>query len=350
MPVDNYGVWKGHPVDYILTDRQNCLNSPQFSLFFHDRGLKGTERNGISINGRNGTAGLCRAAINITSGDLHDSRLVYWVNHQLDQNPMVDKLSHLKFGFTAQDSSGSQGLGLDYIRHSLFNSTNGRLLPHDIPGQFGDIIDVMVPTIKQAVEEDAEIYIFGSRSQTGNEIHNIHMNQGNACKFRDDDGVFKDGGLIFHFQSSGEWLGIFLAFASQAVHTNDKSGHAISGVGWSDILRPDIIEDAVVIQEAYVNPAGPCGRRKSVTLSNRTNRAVRLESWAIRNAAGDIQKLPKGAALRPRIDRPFELEDWALSDRGDTILLLNEQGLRVDGVSYNLRHGTMKGGSIAFKR
>ena len=54
------------------------------------------------------------------------------------------------------------------------------------------------------------------------------------------------------------------------------------------------------------------------------------------------------------VDQHFELGDYTLSEDGDTILLLNEHGLKVDGVSYNSAQegmglkGKGKGGSIVF--
>ncbi|KAL4871443.1 hypothetical protein BDV12DRAFT_164288 [Aspergillus spectabilis] len=348
MPVENYGLWKGHAVRYTVEHRQDDPDSPHLSLYFHDQ-ESGVPEHDTSFRHRDKQIpGLCRAAINIKSGDPRDSRLVYWVNHQIDLNPLTDKLVDLDLGFHPLDKKEPKEYGLDYIRNSLFNTTNGRLLPHDIPGQFTNIVDVLEPSIKQAVEENAEVYLFGSRFNTGSGVHNVHMNQGNSRQFRGDDGVFQDGGLIFHFKASEEWLGIFLAFASQAVHTDAQSGHAISGVSWSDILRPDIVEESVVIQEACVNPPGPGTRRKSVTLSNRTNRPVPLDSWSIRNQAGDVQMLPHDAALKPQTNQPFEVPSCRLSDHGDTILLLNEHGLRVDGVSYNARQGEIKGAPIVF--
>ncbi|KAL4736283.1 hypothetical protein BDV11DRAFT_173051 [Aspergillus similis] len=402
MPVDNYGVLKCCAIAYKLEDRQQSPKAPQLSLYVRDTGSPTSPLNGCvhPSHRQEARAGLPvhRAAINITSGDLDDSRLAYWVNHQIDRNPIVDRLSQLDYGFHPAENN-KFSLGLDYIRDSLFTSTNGRLLPHDIPGQYSDIIDVLAPYIQHSVRERADLYLFGSESRNDTRgaaptIHNIHMNQGNGRKFRADDGVFQDGGLIFHFPCThpdsvtgcdvesrprGEWLGIFLAFASQAVHTGPSTGHAISGVGWSDILRPDIIEDGVVIREARLHldssdtdadaekaetegtEAGPPprkGRRRSksltVTLSNHTNRAVRLGDWTIRNRSGCVHTLPRGIALRPMVDQHFELGDCTLSEDGDTILLLNEHGLKVDGVSYNSAQGGMglkgkgKGGPIVF--
>lgn len=293
--------------------------------------------------------------INITSGNLHDSRLVYWVNRRIDVNPIIDELRGLEPGFHRLDKAG-RGLGLDYIRSSLLNTVDGRSLPHDVAGQFNDIIDILAPTIQQAIQREADVYIFGSQSPSDAKVqmHNVHMNQGNCRQFCCEDGVFQDGGLIFQFKRPEEWLGIFLAFSSQAVHTHAQTGHAISGVDWRDLLRPDIIEDGVVIKEAYVHPrdselGGLAAeiKRKAVTLSNRTNHPVSLRRWSIRNAAGEFQTLPMDATIKPRIDQRFDLTACGLSDRGDTLLLLNQDGMKVDAVSYNLQQGR-KGGPIVF--
>ena len=55
------------------------------------------------------------------------------------------------------------------------------------------------------------------------------MNQGNSPRFQGDDGVWQDGALLIHFPAEARWVGIFLAFQSQAWHTDDATGHAIGG-------------------------------------------------------------------------------------------------------------------------
>ena len=70
--------------------------------------------------------------------------------------------------------------------------------------------------------------VFGFKP--GNGIHDIHMNQGNNAAYRNDDGVWQDGGLVLHFPASNQWVGVFLAFQSQAWHTDDATGHAIEVV------------------------------------------------------------------------------------------------------------------------
>ena len=69
-------------------------------------------------------------------------------------------------------------------------------------------------------------------------MHDIHMNQGNSAKFKNDDGVWQDGGLIFHFPGLSQWVAVFLAFQSQAWHTDDLTGHALPAPPTPARFRP----------------------------------------------------------------------------------------------------------------
>ena len=51
------------------------------------------------------------------------------------------------------------------------------------------------------------------------------MNQGNVEKWKGDNGIWQDGGILIHFEKEEEWIGIFLAFQSQSWCT-DEEGHA----------------------------------------------------------------------------------------------------------------------------
>ncbi|ERH98051.1 hypothetical protein BTCBT_005817 [Bacillus thuringiensis T01-328] len=55
------------------------------------------------------------------------------------------------------------------------------------------------------------------------------MNQGNVGNFRKDDGIWQDGGVLFHYKDTDKWEAVFLAFQSQSWCTDD-SGHAIKPV------------------------------------------------------------------------------------------------------------------------
>lgn len=349
MPVEDYGVWKGLPVHYEVEDRWEDPRSPHLSLYYHDNhgtkpqfdvNYRRKHKNKSSKrNSPKDIPGLFRAAINIKSID-QDSRLAYWVNSTFSDHTMVQNLVNLDLGF--HDIDELKGKGLDYIRSDLFDAKKGRLLRHDIDGPNNDMIDVLVPEVEESIHKQAEIYIFGSRFDSRDGVHNVHMNQGNIKKFRRDDGVFHDGGLLIHYKKTGQWTGIFLAFASQAMHTDDNDGHAISRLTWGQFLPTEFVENSVAIKEAVVK------KRKSVTLTNLTNHRVSLASWKLHNSAGQAQELPASAVLNPMSSGGFEVSNLHLSNNGDIITLVNEEGLKVDGVSYNSQQGNMEGRPIVF--
>ena len=37
-----------------------------------------------------------------------------------------------------------------------------------------------------------------------------------------------EGGLLLHYPAQDQWVGVFLAFQSQAWHTDDQTGHTIA--------------------------------------------------------------------------------------------------------------------------
>ncbi|GFF26696.1 uncharacterized protein YukJ [Aspergillus udagawae] len=359
MPIDDYGVWKAYPVHYVVEHDEDDSRSPHLSLYYDDSGKyrkEGTEGN-LRRTGKEIT-GLFRAAINIKSGDKNDSHLVYWVDHDFNQHPIIDRLRVLEPGFhLLEDTKPSpDGPRIDFIRSNLFNVNSGRVLPHDVEGPDNDIIDVLEPEVRQAIEHRAEVYVFGSRFNTRDGIHDVHMNQGNKGHWKEDDGIFQDGALLIHFTNPDRWVGVFLGFASQAAHTDDRTGHAISSESWSDYLsdqRGDtgLIENSVAIKEANIKspgPGGPTERRESVTLTNLTSKPLSLSTWQIHNSAGQIQVLPPNAALDAMATKAFEIPHCHLSTHGDTITLVNEYGLKVDGVSYSAGQAKPEGQPIVF--
>ncbi len=129
----------------------------------------------------------------------------------------------------------------------------------------------------------------------------MHMNQGSPPPWTRDNGVRQDGGFILQFED--HWKGVFIGFASQAVHTKDdppNEGSPIPRDGYktwanfSDERREedDITDTPVIISRALVNPPGPDNQPNSipetVSLTNRTTKAVDLRwledpesSWSI---------------------------------------------------------------------
>jgi uncharacterized protein YukJ len=69
-------------------------------------------------------------------------------------------------------------------------------------------------------EPNAPDQVFGFTP--GNGIHDVHMNQGNCDEHRHDNGAWADGGLIFQEPDQHRWCAVFLAFQTQAWHTDDN--------------------------------------------------------------------------------------------------------------------------------
>ena len=229
-------------------------------------------------------------------------------------------------------------------------------------------------------DEHATIYAFGERwgpepgkadkhfgFLPGNGIHDIHMNQGNAARFRSDDGVWQDGALLLHFPAivDGEgrevfpeqWVGVFLAFQSQCWHTDDATGHC---------LGPDRDEDEdegderrreeeaerdgrVRIVAALVNPVGHDPGRETVTLVNTTAEPIDLGGWAIADRNKNRSDLagPVAAAGQAVVVDPGR-PGAQLGNQGGIITLLDPAGLKVDGVAYTRAEARRQGWTLVF--
>jgi uncharacterized protein YukJ len=292
-----------------------------------------------------------RLAVNVRS-QLDPPDLLFIVVEDF-RHPLTERLTSLAEGFTGLP--GRPGTAaLDFIRGNLFNRPDMRLLPSSLPGPDNDLSDRLAHYVDRArAEPDAVVYAFGERwgpehgepdkifgFEPGNGVHDIHMNQGNDPGHRGDDGVWQDGGLVLRFPSTDQWVAIFLAFQSQAWHTDDVTGHRLEG----PVPGPDF---RVRIVAALVNPAGPAPEAETVTLLNATPAAIDLAGWRLIDRAGRAQALEggidAGAARLVAVAPPL-----ALGNKGGTITLVDGDGLKVDGVAYTKDAAAAEGWTIVF--
>lgn len=93
----------------------------------------------------------------------------------------------------------------------------------------------------------------------------------------------------------------------------------------------------MAIKETNIKAPGRGGSKEqqdSVTLTNLTSKPLSLGTW--HNSAGRIQVLPPNAVLDAMATKVFDIPPHChLSTNGDTITLVNQYGLKVDGVSYS---------------
>ncbi len=339
MSVRNYGVLRGRVVG---SRREDDDDTPHFQVKVAAAGVD------------------YRIAVNVKS-QLSPSELLFIVVEDF-RHPLTPRLSPLAEGYTLLPRQ-PETASLDFIRGNLFNRLDMRLLPPSLPGDDNDLSDRLAHYVDRAARETAaEVFAFGSRwgpepgtpdkvfhFDPGNGVHDIHMNQGNDPGHRDDDGVWQDGGLIFRFPATDQWVAIFLAFQSQAWHTDDVTGHTLPGPipGPGPSPHPSEPDFRVRIVAALVNPTGPAPEAESVTLLNATPQAIELAGWGLIDKSEQTQTLAgqiaAGATKVVAVVPPV-----VLSNNGGTITLVDASGLKVDGVAYTKSAAAAQGWTIVF--
>ena len=347
MPISHYGVLKARPIDRRLGAGQ----TPHYQI----RAVAGAEH--------------YRIAINVKSRQ-SPSELLYIVDDRFE-HPITDFLAEIDEGFHELDHTPTSG-ALDFIRGNLFDPFKMVPLPHDVPGPDNDLNEKFDGLAQRALADETAIMFayggpwgpeqqadryFGFRPGRG--VHEVHMNQGNSQQFRESDGVWNDGGLLFHFPEQQQWAAVFTAFQSQGWHTDDVTGHTLpkppdqpgNGQG-PNVPTPgnppteDLPDGLVCIMGALINSV-ESPEREFVTLLNTSNREIDLAGWKL--ADKQKQKMPlsgklaAGATLRVQVKKPM-----ALSNQGGIITLLDTQGRKVHGVSYTKKQAQAVGWTVAF--
>lgn len=331
MPLKNYGVLVGRAED---RRREGATDTPHYQVRLID-----------------GSGASYRIAVNVLSQE-SPSELLYAVDDDL-RHPVTAAVGPLSPGWQPLPPRG----GLDFIRGNLLSRDRMRPLPPDATGPDNDLADVLDHYVERAIADpQARVYAFGERwgpesatkdkvfgFKPGNGVHDIHMNQGNSARFRGDDGVWQDGGLLLHFPAEDRWVGIFLAFQSQAWHTDDVTGHAIAD-------RPEPAEEgaAVRIIAAMVNPIGPAPERETVTLINASPQPVDLTGWRIADRMKQTCSLPAGPLAAGATLNVTLNGGVALGNKGGSITLLERTGLKVSGVSYTAEEARSEGWTLTF--
>ena len=313
-----------------------------------------------------------RIAVNVKS-QLPPSDVEFAIVERF-QHPITAIVEPFPRGFKTLERKPGSG-ALDFIRGNLFERAQMRPLPFSVPGFDNDLNEKLDRVMQRAVaDEHALVYAFGERwgpeaavkdkyfgVLPGNGIHDIHMNQGNSGRFTGDDGVYQDGGLLIHFADQHEWTAIFLKFQSQAWHTDDKTGHAISAPAPPPQPAPpgppppppppepptgDDPEGLVRIVAALVN-AVQSPEVEVVTLLNTAPHDIDLAGWALLDT--QKKRLPLSEVLRAGATRAIQIrQPLALSNKGGVITLVDDKGLKVHGVAYTREQARNPGWTLVF--
>jgi uncharacterized protein YukJ len=331
MPLQRYGVLKGHVVDRRLATN----NSPHYQIHLTDQ----TKSHRIAVNVRS---------------QLAPSEVLYLVADEF-AHPITSQLPPVAFGFTELPSAPG-GLALDFVRGNLFDRSLMKPLPLSASGEDNDLNEKLESQVGRARnEEDAVLYAFGEpfgpETQADryfgftptNGLHDIHMNQGNSGRFIPQDGVWQDGALLFHFPSQDRWAAIFLAFQSQSFHTDDVTGHRIDVPAETDDLP-------VAIVAALVNSAGDEAVGETVTLINLTDRERDLNGWNLADRNKNRKSL-NGVRIAAHGTAVVKVRDnsaMQLSNNGGIITLLDAGGNKVHGVAYTKEQASRDGRLVLF--
>lgn len=333
MPVERYGVLAGRAVE---RRREGATNSPHYEIHL-------TDDSGTSY----------RAAINVLSQQ-SPSELLYVVLDDF-RHPMTQLLPPAGSGWTSLPSRPGSA-SLDFIRGNLFDPSQMRTLPPELPGVDNDLADLLDHTVERAIADPtAAVYVFGQRFtkssaedkvfhfRPADGVHDVHMNQGNTGRFRADDGVWQDGGMLVHLPVESRWIALFLAFQSQGWHTDDTTGHTIPAAP-----RPHVDGEATLrILAALVNPVGTAPAAGTVTLVNTSAAPVDLDGWHLSDQE-HLLALPDGS-LAPGNTLVVPVHDgFQLGNHGGSITLLDPAGLKVHGVAYTEQQAQRAGQTLTF--
>ena len=300
-----------------------------------------------------------RVAVNTRSGTSHarEADLLYFADDDY-RHEITARLAGVDDGWRHIESH-PHGLALDYQRGGMFDRRQMRRIPATKPGPRNDLVDELDDVVTRLMTDPAaRLHAFGTRwgpepdlpdqvfgFLPGNGIHDVHMNQGNADEHWRDNGVWSDGGLIFHEPERGRWSAIFLAFQTQSWHTDDRGNplpYPRRDERWKHDGRPP-----ARIVAAFVHPNERTGDGEHVAIRNESEEALNVTGWRVRNRDGD--ELMLEGHIPPRAVRRFTLpRDVPLSNRGGRIYLFDAEGNETDSVAYTRHEARRKHGSLTF--
>jgi len=165
-------------------------------------------------------------AVNVGTNDADDLlkfKLVYNFEH-----PVTTTLAAAVAG--ANELTGQTALpALDFMRSNLLDGT-GAWRDSDVMdgSEFPQPVAGLKRLLLRARQAQATVYVFGRYYNTGNGIHDAHMNQGSTGSFlheagnddNDHNDIWQDGAVLVDF-GGGDWVGYFSAFNQQLVPTDD---------------------------------------------------------------------------------------------------------------------------------
>jgi uncharacterized protein YukJ len=172
-------------------------------------------------------------AINVGTNDSDDLlkyKLVFDFRH-----PIIETLGGASMGATRLTGT-DQLPALDYVRSDLLANT-GDWRDSDVMdgSEAPEPVASLKRLLQNALDNSDDVYVFGRFYDTGDGIHDTHMNQGSTGSFvhrpdddhNDHNDVWQDGAVFVNL-GQPEWAAYFSAFNQQLVPTDDL-GNPVDG-------------------------------------------------------------------------------------------------------------------------
>jgi uncharacterized protein YukJ len=290
-----------------------------------------------------------RVAVNVESQD--GSEVVYWVVNPITNHPILNAIAGVPAGFKTVQRDGAHAL--DFVKAPLFKFPAGLMLPPSGSANADDLQDLLLVHLEQLKTAGGDLIAFGAKfdsnrhlpidqefgNLTGlNGVHDIHCNQGNpkAGGHAGDNGTFHDGGLLLAFPD--RTVGLFLAFQSQQVPTDQQGNPAAGSRAIRDLItKPDddTPKDGVVyLERALINPVGADPGHETVVLGNLLTSDVDLTGWKLQDTNGRTSPLTGTIAAGASLVVELDGSGVQLGNKRGNLLLLDNQGKQVDAVTY----------------
>lgn len=300
------------------------------------------------------------ATINVRSdkgqpGEAVGKSYLYYLIDTDFRHPIIPSVLARPSGLSPVDRS-YRGGALDFQRGNLFDPRAMRVLPLEGEGD-DSLVHRLGAILQVAKNQGSDVFfygngfrkdnphqtdaVFGSTPETPFGVDNIHMVQGDPQAIDQhvrENGTWHDGACFIWDAQAKRMTGAFLAFQTQAWHTNDN-GDVIYGATGSEAPLYDfsnglgaplpLPQRAAELTSLHRAPDGT----GTLILANMTNAPIDLSGWTIVIDAAKTLALP-GGALLPGAPLSFALAAGALNDAGGILTLVNAANLRVDGVAY----------------
>jgi uncharacterized protein YukJ len=313
------------------------------------------------------------ATINVRSdkgqpGDPIDKSYLYYLIDSDFRHPIVASILARPLGLSQVERSYAGG-ALDFQRGNLFDPRAMRVLPMEGEGD-DNLVHRLGAILQVAKNQGSDVFFYGNGFAKDNPhqtdaafgytpdtpfgVDNIHMAQGDPQAINQhihENGIWHDGACFVFDQHGGRMTGAFLAFQTQAWHTNDN-GDLIYGVTGSEAPLYDFSNGigaplplpvrAAELTSLHRAPDGT----GALIVANMTNAPIDLSGWSVVAEAEKTIGLPAGALL-PGQPMSLPLAAGVLNDAGGILTLVNASNLRIDGVAY-LGGDAAKGWSSSF--